>query len=101
MYNIYIYMYVYVYIYIYAGELVLVPRFSGKFSLSRISFSTTSRVRNSTKIGIFDDFVTHFGANSCFCVCWFWSEFVTCFFLFITFPKTFCLLAKKPFFEKI
>ena len=33
-----------IYIYIYAGELVLVPL----FSLSRVSFGTTSRVRNST-----------------------------------------------------
>ena len=36
--------YMCVYIYIYAGELVLVPH----FSLSRVSLSTTSRVRNST-----------------------------------------------------
>ena len=34
----------YIYIYIYAGELVLVPL----FCLSRVSFCTTSRVRNST-----------------------------------------------------
>ena len=58
-----------VYIYIYAGELVLVPL----FGLSRVSFGTTSRVRNSTtswgahfrttKIGFLRIFVTNFGAN--------------------------------------
>ena len=65
------------YIYIYAGELVLVPL----FGLSRVSFGTTSRVRNSTtswgthfrttKIGFFEDFCDKFWCQLvflCFCV---------------------------------
>ena len=77
-----------IYIYIYAGELVLVPL----FGLSRVSFGTTSRVRNSTtswgahfrttKIGFFEDFCDKFWCQLVFLCFVFWAQLVSSHLLF-------------------
>ena len=87
------------YIYIYAGELVLVPL----FGLSRVSFGTTSRVRNNTtcwgahfrttKTGFFEDFCDKFWCQLVFFCFVFWVQLVSSDLLFSILQKK-----KKQFF---
>ena len=90
----------YIYIYIYAGELVLVPL----FGLSRVSFGTTSRVRNSTtswgahfrttKIGFFEDFCDKFWCQLVFLCFVFWAQLVSSHLLF-SILLFFCFLGNR------
>ena len=83
-------------IYIYAGELVLVPL----FGLSRVSFGTTSRVRNSTtswgahfrttKIGFFEDFCDKIWCQLVFLCFVFWAQLVSSHLLFSILNFFFC-----------
>ena len=103
--SIYIYIYIYIYISLSLppGELVSVPR----FGLSRVSFCTTSRVRNCTsswgniftlqKKWVLEDCCVTFWCQLVFCVFCSSHQLVTSFFLAIIFPYIFASFQKAIF----